>query len=121
MNPDSNISAALEYYGPPSVLSSSSKVPPSTDTMIQDDRVTHVPPGPLDCLKWTWLTRLSGSLFSSGFEKEMGIPLVMCVNGDGGKSLCIAIGTSKALVLLYDLKQNLLGVLGNISLGIFLS
>eukprot|EP00842_Homolaphlyctis_polyrhiza_P002032 jgi/Hompol1/282/HPOL_000397-RA len=81
----------------------------SSDSLahLQDDAVVSVPPGPQDYLKWTRLRKLSLSLFSEAFERQVGFPTAFTV-ADG-----IAVGTSKAVVLLYDFRQNLLGILGD--------
>ncbi|KAL2915668.1 hypothetical protein HK105_204853 [Polyrhizophydium stewartii] len=76
---------------------------------IPDDAVISVPPGPFDFVKWTKLRKLSVSLFSEAFVRQVGVPTVLTVNSG------IAIGTSKSVVLLYDLAQNLLGILGDSS------
>ncbi|KAJ1330175.1 hypothetical protein BSLG_009599 [Batrachochytrium salamandrivorans] len=65
--------------------------------------ITSIPPGPNDFVKWTKLRKLSVSLFSEAFVRQA--------------SSGIAVGTSKSVILLYDIAQNLLGIIGDSSLS----
>ncbi|KAI8929007.1 Golgi CORVET complex core vacuolar protein 8-domain-containing protein [Entophlyctis helioformis] len=103
--------ATLNFLGPRSHVSNNVSSLQSTDSFarLQESAVMSVPPGPYDFVKWTKLRKLSVSLFNDAFHRQIGTPTVFSVAG------VIAIGTSKSVVLLYDLAQNLLGILGDAS------
>ncbi|KAI9338393.1 Golgi CORVET complex core vacuolar protein 8-domain-containing protein [Zopfochytrium polystomum] len=67
------------------------------------------PPGPRDIFRWTVLRLLSEQLRSDSMLKRVGIPTVMAVSGG------IAVGTSRSIVLVFDLAQSLKLVLGDTS------
>ncbi|KAH6567507.1 hypothetical protein BASA60_009007 [Batrachochytrium salamandrivorans] len=73
--------------------------------------ITSIPPGPNDFVKWTKLRKLSVSLFSEAFVRQVGVPTVFSASSG------IAVGTSKSVILLYDIAQNLLGIIGDSSLS----
>ncbi|KAI8893736.1 Golgi CORVET complex core vacuolar protein 8-domain-containing protein [Globomyces pollinis-pini] len=89
-------------------------IPP---TVSLDDSFFTVPPGkdfehnilgPLNIFRWTSLRLLTGSIFNSEFETQFGLPTVFSVTAG------IAIGTTKSIIMLYDMNQQLSGTLGSI-------
>ncbi|KAJ3134878.1 Vacuolar protein sorting-associated protein 8 [Physocladia obscura] len=66
------------------------------------------PVGRADFFKWTMLRNLTNDLHSDSTKLEYGIPTAFSV------SSFIAVGTSKAMILIYDLTQVLKSVIGDI-------
>ncbi|KAK6097241.1 hypothetical protein MT418_002866 [Batrachochytrium dendrobatidis] len=98
-----------QYLCQPSTKSKNLSSVRSEDSFLHfpDGAITSAPPGPYDFVKWTKLRKLSLSLFSEAFARQVGTPTCFSVSGG------IAVGTSKSAILLYDIAQNLLGILGD--------
>ncbi|KAJ3030539.1 UNVERIFIED_CONTAM: Vacuolar protein sorting-associated protein 8 [Siphonaria sp. JEL0065] len=65
--------------------------------------------GPNEVFKWSPLRALSDDLFSNSTTQKFGMPTVFAVAG------VIAVGTSRSMILVYDLTQTLKVVLGDLT------
>ncbi|QPG96023.1 hypothetical protein C2857_002909 [Epichloe festucae Fl1] len=90
----------------PAFLSAHSRNISLSSNFLLDQAETDTSSPPWEVVRWTRLKKMNGQAFSEAGRRSFGSPTCLAV------SALIALGTSKGIILIFDLNQNLKMIMG---------
>ncbi|GAB0135888.1 hypothetical protein EsDP_00004210 [Epichloe bromicola] len=90
----------------PAFLSAHSRNISLSSNFLFDQAETDTSSPPWEVVRWTRLKKMNGQAFSEAGRRNFGSPTCLAV------SALIALGTSKGIILIFDLNQNLKMIMG---------